>query len=168
MLRFVFPSESNREDVLAFYAAFEKNGGQCIGCKYGKDYTLWLTDMQNRRAGKNLPQGYVQENFYLCYSGEEMVGVCSLKLELTEYLLQYGGHVEYAVHPALQNRGYGTEILAQTLRIAREPGFHRLLCVCDEDNYASEKIILKNGDVLENTLYDPEEAVTVKRYWIDL
>ena len=131
MLRFVFPSESNREDVLAFYAAFEKNGGQCIGCKYGKDYALWLTDMQNRRAGKNLPQGYVQENFYLCYS-------------------------------------YGTEILAQTLRIAREPGFHRLLCVCDEDNYASEKIILKNGGVMENTLYDPEEAVTVKRYWIDL
>lgn len=57
MLRFVFPSESNREDVLAFYAAFEKNGGQCIGCKYGKDYALWLTDMQNRRAGKNLPRG---------------------------------------------------------------------------------------------------------------
>lgn len=168
MLRFVFPSESNREDVLYFYAAFEKNGGQCIGCKYGKDYALWLTDMQNRRAGKNLPQGYVQENFYLCYSGEEMVGVCSLKLELTEYLLQYGGHVGYAVHPALQNRGYGTEILAQTLRIARELGFHRLLCVCDEDNYASEKIILKKGGVLENTLYDPEEAVTVKRYWIDL
>ncbi len=55
MLRSVFPSESNREDVLAFYAAFEKNGGQCIGCKYGKDYALWLTDMQNRRAGKNLP-----------------------------------------------------------------------------------------------------------------
>ena len=110
----------------------------------------------------------MQENFYLCYSGEEMVGVCSLKPELTEYLLQYGGHVGYAVHPALQNRGYGTEILAQTLRIAREPGFHRLLCVCDEDNYASEKIILKNGGVLENTLYDPEEAVTVKRYWIDL
>ena len=26
MLRSVFPSESNREDVLAFYAAFEKNG----------------------------------------------------------------------------------------------------------------------------------------------
>ena len=69
----------------------------------------------------------------LCYSGEEMVGVCSLKLELTEYLLQYGGHVGYAVHPALQNRGYGTEILAQTLCIARELGFHRLLCVCDED-----------------------------------
>lgn len=109
MLRSVFPSESNREDVLAFYAAFEKNGGQCIGCKHGKDYALWLTDMQNRRAGKNLPQGYVQENFYLCYSGEEMVGVCSLKPELTEYLFQ-----------------------------------------------------------LENTLYDPEEAVTVKRYWIDL
>lgn len=69
--------------------------------------------------------------------------------------------------PAEQGLWYG-DTGAKTLCIARELGFHRLLCVCDEDNYASEKIILKNGGVLENTLYDPEEAVTVKGYWIDL
>ena len=44
----------------------------------------------------------------------------------------------------------------------------RLLCVCDDDNDASEKVILKNGGVFENALYDPEEQVTVKRFWISL
>lgn len=53
MLRFAFTSESSREDVLSSYAAIEKNGVRCIGCKYGRDYALRLTNMQNRRAGKN-------------------------------------------------------------------------------------------------------------------
>lgn len=35
-------------------------------------------------------------------------------------------------------------------------------------NAASETVILKNGGVLEDERYDPEEAVTVRRYWIDL
>ena len=42
---------------------------------------------------------YMCENFYLCYDGDEMVGVYSLKFELTPYLLHYGGHVGYAVVP---------------------------------------------------------------------
>ena len=38
----------------------------------------------------------------------------------------------------------------------------------NEDNTASEKVILRNGGVLEDTRFDPEERVTVKRYWIAL
>ena len=46
--------------------------------------------MQNRHTGKNLPEGYVRENFYLCYEGKRLIGVFSLKFELTEFLLNYG------------------------------------------------------------------------------
>ena len=31
-----------------------------------------------------------------------------------------------------------------------------------------KRSFLKNGGVLEDERYDPEEAVTVRRYWIDL
>lgn len=44
----------------------------------------------------------------------------------------------------------------------------KLLLVCDDDNYASEKVILRHGGVYEDTRFDPEEAVNVKRYWITL
>ncbi len=47
--------------------------------------------MNNRIRGKNLPAGYVRENFYLCYNGDDMVGVFNLKFELTESLLNFGG-----------------------------------------------------------------------------
>ena len=68
-----------------------------------------------------------------------MVGVFSLKFELTEFLMNYGGHI----------------------------GFDRILCICDNDNNVSEQVILKNGR-FENEINDPDEEVTVKRFWIQL
>ena len=88
-------------------------------------------------------------------------GVLNLKFTLTEYLLNYGGHVGYAVKPCNADD-------APCLDIARGIWMDRLLLVCDDDNYASEKVILRNGGQYEDTRYDPEEAVNVKRYWISL
>ena len=74
----------------------------------------------------------------------------------------------YAVRPSERNRGLATQILRQGLSLAAQFGFDGVLCVCDADNAASETVILKNGGVLEDERYDPEEAVAVRRYWIDL
>lgn len=168
MLHLILPTAAHREDVLAFYREIEEAGGACIGFANRNNYNLWLRDMQNRHNGRNLPAGYVRENFYLCYEGENLIGVFSLKFELTEYLLHYGGHIGYAVRPTQRNRGLATQILAQGKTMARQLGMDRLLCVCNEDNLASEKVILNNGGILENKEYDPEEGVFVNRYWIRL
>lgn len=168
MINFILPTDTNRKDVLSFYNEIEDSGGECIGFGNYKDYERWLTGMQNRHIGENLPEGYVRENFYLCYDQEVLVGVFSLKFELTEFLLNFGGHIGYAVRPSARNRGMATQMLKQGLELAKQFGFERILCVCDEDNYASEKVILKNGGILENELYDPDEKVVIKRYWIQL
>ncbi len=168
MLKFILPTSGNRDDVLSFYDEIEKSGGVCVGFRNYKDYDLWLVEMQNRHSGEKLPEGYVRENFYLCYDGRALVGVFSLKFELTEFLLGFGGHIGYAVRPSARNRGLATQILKQGLELAKQFGFNRILCVCDRENYASEKVILNNGGVLENELYDPDEKVIVKRYWIQL
>lgn len=97
-----------------------------------------------------------------------MIGVFSLKFELTEFLLNYGGHFGYATRPSDRNRGLATQMLKQGLALSKEFGFERILCVCDNDNYASEKVILKNGGIFENELYNPNEEVVVKRFWIYL
>lgn len=47
-------------------------------------------------------------------------------------------------------------------------GFDRILCICDNDNNVSEQVILKSGGIFENEIYDPDEEVTVKRFWIQL
>lgn len=93
MLRFVFPTESSRQDVQSFYNEFQSDGGTCIGYGGYKNFDRWLAGMNNRISGKNLPAGYVRENFYLCYDGDDMIGVFNLKFELTEFLLNFGGHI---------------------------------------------------------------------------
>lgn len=168
MISFIFPSEEHEAAVRAFYGEFEEAKGTCIGYGNHEDFQGWLLGMRNRKTGTDLPPGYVRENFYLCYEGREMVGVFSLKFELTPFLLNFGGHIGYAVKPSRRNRGLATEILAQGLREAEKFGFEKILAVCDEDNYASEKVILRNGGVFENRIFDGEEKVFVKRYWIDL
>lgn len=168
MLEMRLPEKKDRDNVLAYYEEIEANNSESIGMGHYRDFDRWLEGMHNRHTGQNLPEGFVREDFCLCYEGEKLIGVFSLKFELTEYLLNYGGHIGYAVRPTARNRGLATQILRQGLDMARKAGFERVLCVCDEDNTPSEKVILKNGGVLEDMRYDPEEAVTVKRYWITL
>lgn len=168
MIKFILPNKNNKEDVLAFYDEIEKNGDECIGFKNHSNYDKWLIEMQNRHLGENLPKGYVKENFYLCYDENKLIGVFSLKFELTEYLLNYGGHIGYATLPSQRRKGYATNMLKEGLKIAKKLGFNKVLCVCDDDNIGSEKVIIKNNGILKNTLFDPAENVTVKRFWIDL
>ena len=82
--------------------------------------------MRNRRTGKNLPGCYVRENFYLCYEGSRLIGVFSLKFELTEFLLHYGGHIGYATRPSNRGRGLAAQMLKQGLELSRELGFDRI------------------------------------------
>lgn len=168
MLTLTLPTASNRADVLDYYDEIERCGSTSIGIANYRDYDCWLTGMQNRHTGLDLPDGYVRENFYLCYKNNRLIGVFSLKFDLTDYLLNYGGHIGYAVRPSERGCGLATQMLTQGLSLAAQFGFTRILCVCDEDNYASERVIVKNGGILENTLYDPDDRVTVKRYWISL
>lgn len=168
MIKFILPTIKHKADVLAFYDEFTRSGGTCIGITDYQNYEKWLQNMINRKEEKNLPDGYVRENFYLCYDEDKMIGVFSIKFKLTNYLIKYGGHIGYAVLPSKQNQGLGNRILKDGLNLARQLGFNRVLCVCDDDNVASEKIILKNGGVFENKLYDSIEDVHVKRFWIEL
>lgn len=168
MISFVYPTETNQEDVQAFYAEFEQQGKTCIGYGKHKDYPAWLTNVHNRITVTDLPEGFVQEAFYLCYDGPELVGVLNLKFTLTPYLLNYGGHIGYAVKPSRQGHGLATQMLRQSLEIAHGMGMDKVLLVCDDDNYASEKVILHNGGQYEDARYDAAEAVNVKRYWIVL
>lgn len=166
MLNFVFPDYINKSDVQFFYNEFEKYNEQCIGINNYKNYDVWLMEMRNRHTGMNLPKGYVREDFYLCYENKRLVGVFSLKYELTEYLMNYGGNIGYAVRPDARKRGLANQILKQGLVIAKKAGLSKILCVCDDDNIPSRKVIIKNGGIFENCLYDPYDKVNVERYWI--
>ena len=63
-----------------------------------------------------------------------------------------GGHIGYAVRPAHRRRGYATEILRQSLIIARAVGVDRVLVTCDDTNVGSSAVIEACGGVLDDVV----------------
>lgn len=93
--------------------------------------------------------------------GGTFLGSVAIRHELTDFLLNEGGHIGYSVRPSARRRGHAANALADALPIARELGITRVLLTCDEDNFASRGTIEKNGGVYEDSRNGK------RRYWID-
>ena len=111
---------------------------------------------------------WVKDSVYFALDAEQnrMIGAVNIRHELNEYLLHHGGHVGDGVRPSERGKGYGTEIVRLSLEKCRELGIFRVLMVCDKDNIASARTIIKNGGVLENEV--EADGTVEQRYWIDL
>ena len=93
--------------------------------------------------------------------------VFNIRHRLNDRLLKEGGHIGDGIRPSERGKGYGTEMIRLALLECRKLGIDRVLMVCDRDNVASAKTIIKNGGVLENEFVNAE-GVVEQRYWIDL
>ena len=89
------------------------------------------------------------------------LGSLAIRHELTDFLLNEGGHIGYSIRPSARRRGHAAQALADALPIARELGIRRVLLTCDADNFASRGTIEKNGGAYEDSRNGK------RRYWID-
>ncbi|MBV7274292.1 GNAT family N-acetyltransferase [Clostridiaceae bacterium UIB06] len=85
---------------------------------------------------------------------------------LNDYLLNFGGHIEYGIRPSERKKGYASIMLAMALPIAKKLEINKVLITCDKRNLDSVKTIIKNGGVLENEVI--EDGEIVQRYWVQL
>jgi predicted acetyltransferase len=79
-----------------------------------------------------------------------------------------GGHIGYDVRPSARGRGFGTMALHLVLVEARRRGLQRVLLTADADNYASLRIIQKNGGVFSGQAVSAARGKLINQYWIDL
>ncbi len=123
------------------------------------------------RLGRDLPPGYVKATYLWLVERDVFLGEISIRHELTDALLRFGGHIGYAVRYAVWGQGIGTQMLALALRYARARiGLARVLITCDDDNTGFARVIEKNGGVLWDRIVnviDGKERTT-RRYWIDI
>jgi predicted acetyltransferase len=129
-----------------------------------KDYVRLLNCWSK---GTKLPDNFVASTYLVAVVENKIVGRVSIRHELNDFLFRIGGHIGYAVIPSERGKGYATEILKQGLDVARKLDLTKVLITTDLDNFASQKVILKNSGKLEIAQKDlfPEDKL---RYWIDL
>lgn len=106
------------------------------------------------------PGHFVPCTFLWIVEGEEYLGSISLRHELTDFLLEQGGHIGYSVRPSARRQGHASTALRQTLELAGEMGMEQVLITCDEDNAGSRAIIEGAGGVYEDS------RAGKRRYWV--
>ena len=131
-----------------------------------EDFEAWLGRVQDSALGRNLAQDRVPSTFLLGVVDGSIVGRISIRHELNEFLLNFGGHIGYMIRPAFRRRGYAREMLRQALQLAQEMGIPRALVTCNDDNFGSIRTIEANGGELENVVL--EAGRPLRRYWIKL
>lgn len=137
-----------------------------LGYDTTEPWADFVARVERHRRGIDLPPGLVPAVFLVACVGDEIVGRASIRLELNEYLALGGGHIGYAVLPAHRRRGHATEILRQSLVVARAEGIDDVLVTCAVDNVGSRTVIERCGGEYESTVHDPKEDVEKRRYWI--
>lgn len=112
-------------------------------------------------------EGFVPSSYLVAIVDEKVVGRVSIRHELNDFLMKYGGHVGYGVVRSERRKGYATEILRQSLSVCRALGLNRIMISCDTDNEGSKKVIERNGGIFERetSLKGLEKQKLI--YWVE-
>ena len=160
------PTLADKEAILSMMIEFEETQSAHDGGFWDAEnfvYEEWLESSQNHEMGINLPEGWVPDIQLVAFSRDgQAVGLPNLRLRLSDYLLEVGGHIGYSIRPYARGKGLAKEQLRQGLQVARSKNIKRVLVTCDCDNAASRAVILANAGALEDVRGGKE------RYWIDL
>ncbi|MEJ6464779.1 GNAT family N-acetyltransferase [Fusobacterium polymorphum] len=128
----------------------------------------WLEELKRRSSKATVPEGLVPSSIYLGIREKDnyIVGMIDIRHYLNDFLKQFGGNIGYSVRKSERNKGYAKQMLKLALEKCKDLKMKKVLITCDEDNIASEKVILSAGAKLEDIR--SLEGKNKKRFWIDL
>lgn len=170
-VRLVKPSVEFKREYLSFYHEWKESKEKMVPwiiSKSPEDFEGMITFLAHNEAGLHLPEGWVKDSTYwLADEKNRIVGVANLRHELTETLLNSGGHIGYGIRPSERRKGYATKLLSLALKKTKELGINKVLVVCDADNIASKKTILTNGGIPDKDFIE-EDGSIINRFWIEV
>ena len=134
------------------------------------EYTEWLEHTEKYREEETAGDDWVPSTTFFAVRKEDrkIVGMIDIRHHIQHpFLLEYGGHIGYAVRPMERRKGYASKILELALEYAREIGLDKVMLGCYTDNTGSIKTIQKyGGKLVQEKLYSDGKPMYI--YWISL
>ena len=129
----------------------------------------WLEELKRRSSETTVPEGLVPSSTYLGVREKDnhIIRMIDIRHYLNEYLTQVGGNIGYSVRKTERNKGYAKQMLKLALEKCKELKMKKILITCDEDNIASEKVILSANAKFED-IRNVDGENKKKRFWIEL
>lgn len=166
----VKPTIKLKDEYLSFYQEWKDSNEDVVPwviTKDPQDFEGMIEFLINNEEGINLPEGWVRDSTYwLVTESNKIIGALNIRHQLTEKLLNCGGHIGYGIRPSERQKGYATELLALALEKTKDLGINKVLVVCDSDNIASKKTIIKNGGIQDKD-YIEKDGNIINRFWIE-
>ena len=158
-----------RQEILDRDAENEDRFAGCISLDESTSAEEWIKKCELRKSEETCGDvgTTVPSHMYLAVrkSDNKVIGIIDLRHHINHPILEtWGGHCGYSVRPSERGKGYAKEMLRLNILNAKALGIPKLLITCSIENTASEKTILANGGVYENTI-DVDDR-KIKRYWI--
>lgn len=171
MIKLVEPSLEYKEQIWDFRKeVFEKEPNEdrfagCYGLNICDSPEEWIDFCEMRNDSelcKCLVHDVLSKTFLVIRETDNrLVGIIDLRYESCNPIVEEWGHCGYSVRPSEQRKGYGTEMLRLNLEKAKEVGLQEMIIVCDVTNIASEKVILANGGILQESKDETERRYKI-------
>ena len=130
-------------------------------------FKKYIKFIDNLSSIETIPvKGWVEGGEYAICKDGKMIRRVNFRKALNKYLLLHSsGHIGYAIKHSERGNGYATTALKLMLDKVWEMGYGEVMISCNDRNFASRRVIEKNGGVLNRVnMINPEEPE--REYWI--
>lgn len=133
------------------------------------NFKEWMDYLEKNKHEENLPKSYSPHTLYLAVDNkDEIVGAIGIRWKKVPILMSFGGLIGYGIRPSQRGKGHASKMLGLALEKFRNTDINNILITCKDFNFASKKVIEKNGGIFESVYMNNDDGYNYLRYWIKI
>lgn len=171
-MKLVFPTPVYKEKAIEYIREFyeynsEINGSGALDRFLREStYDEWLVKVRKDIDIANVekPRVPALTYFYVREEDDRIVGMINIRLALSDFLREEGGHIGYSIRPTERRKHYATDMLKAGVEVLNTIGINEVFVSCDKENLASSGTILNNGGRLIKEKYSETFKEMIQMY----
>ena len=179
MEKFYFerPSMKRKKEITKYLDEFVEYGSDINGSgsldKIYDGYTFEealdrCLKMEDPKYAKSIGRCQSKTFLLIRENDNKIVGTINVRWNLSEEMLQFGGHIGYGIRPTERRKGYNKINLYLGMIEAKKLGLDKVMLDCDVNNLGSDKTLKALGGKLERTEIDPSDGILTNVYWFNV
>lgn len=175
-MKLILPQLQHKQEAINYIEEFRRYPSIPYGCNHlnkfliNYSYEDWLEQLSKHTDITNVCNGKIPSFTYFLMDDEEekIIGMTNIKLIAIPPEQSDPGHVSFSIRPSERNKGNGTKLLTEIIKICKNIEMNHILIYCDKENKSARKIIEKFEAVLIEDFLNVEMIPTLKyRIFLD-
>ena len=171
------PSLERKDEIIEYLDEFIKYNSNINGTgsldKIYDGYTFEealerCLNMKNEEYAKSINRVPGKTFLLIRKNDNKIVGTINIRWNLSEKMLEFGGHIGYGIRPTERRKGYNKIQLYLVLLEAQKLNLDKVMIDCSVDNLGSDKTIKALGGILERCELDESDNTMTNVYWINV